>query len=54
MRPMVLHPFLRDEAVEARAYQLEAVNACLATSTLLVLPTGMGKTAVQWLSLIHI
>ena len=51
MRPMVLHPFLRDEAVEARAYQLEAVNACLATSTLLVLPTGMGKTAVQWMTI---
>ena len=51
MTPMVLHPFLQDKAVEARAYQLEAVNTCLATSTLLVLPTGMGKTAVQWMAI---
>ena len=51
MPPMVLHPFLQEDAVEARAYQLEAVNACLATSTLLVLPTGMGKTAVQWMAI---
>ena len=35
MPPMVLHPFLQDEAVEARAYQLEAVNACLATLSLI-------------------
>ena len=48
---MVLHPFLQNEVVEARAYQLEAVNACLASSTLLVLPTGMGKTAVQWMAI---
>ena len=54
MPPMVLHPFLQDDAVEARAYQLEAVNACLATSTLLVLPTGMGKTAVQWMAISEI
>ncbi|MDP6856523.1 MAG: helicase-related protein [Candidatus Thalassarchaeaceae archaeon] len=40
-----------DNEIEARAYQLEATNASLASSTLLVLPTAMGKTAVQWMTI---
>ena len=49
MRPLISHPLLVDEEIEARAYQLEAVNTSLDSSTLLVLPTAMGKTAVQWM-----
>lgn len=49
MPPMISHPLLVDNEVDARAYQLEATNATLASSTLLVLPTAMGKTAVQWM-----
>ena len=49
MPPMISHPLLVENEIEARAYQLEATNAALASSTLLVLPTAMGKTAVQWM-----
>jgi len=38
---------LRD-GIEARGYQIAATQACIRCSTLLVMPTGFGKTAVQW------
>ncbi len=43
------HDGLRDGVIEARAYQLEAVDVALSSSTLLVLPTAAGKTAVAWM-----
>ena len=43
------HDGLQDGVVEARAYQLEAVDVALSSSTLLVLPTAAGKTAVAWM-----
>ena len=49
MPPVISHPLLVENEIEARAYQLEATNASLSSSTLLVLPTAMGKTAVQWM-----
>ena len=49
--PTILdHPNLR-EGVEARAYQLLAAKQALSGSTLLVMPTGLGKTAVQWMAM---
>ena len=45
--PVLRHPLLRD-GIEARGYQIEATQACIRCSTLLVMPTGFGKTAVQW------
>ena len=45
--PVLRHPFLKD-GIEARAYQIAATQACVQCSTLLVMPTGFGKTAVQW------
>ena len=45
--PVLHHPFLRD-GIEARGYQIAATQACVRCSTLLVMPTGFGKTAVQW------
>ena len=45
--PVLRHPFLKD-GIEARAYQIAATQACIRCSTLLVMPTGFGKTAVQW------
>ena len=45
--PVLHHPSLRD-GIEARGYQIEATQACIRCSTLLVMPTGFGKTAVQW------
>lgn len=46
----VQHPFLKD-GVEARAYQFEALKYCLSASTLMVMPTGYGKTAVEWMAM---
>ncbi len=50
MKPMLSHPRLRD-GVEARAYQLLAAKQAISGSTLLVMPTGLGKTAVQWMAM---
>ena len=40
------HPLLRREAIEQRAYQVNIAASCLERSTLVVLPTGMGKTVI--------
>ena len=45
------HDGLQEGVVEARAYQLEAVDVALSSSTLLVLPTAAGKTAVAWIAI---
>ena len=50
MTPMLSHPNLSD-GVEARAYQLLAAKQAVSGSTLLVMPTGLGKTAVQWMAM---
>jgi ERCC4-related helicase len=42
----VTHELLRRDAVEERAYQVNIARACLEHSTLVVLPTGMGKTVI--------
>ena len=47
--PHVSHDMLNDGIVEARAYQLEAVDEALNSSMLLVMPTAAGKTAVIWM-----
>ena len=49
MRASLHHDGLQDGVAEARAYQLEAVDVALSSSTLLVLPTAAGKTAVAWM-----
>ena len=46
----VVHPFLKD-GVEARAYQMRALRSALTSSTLMVMPTGFGKTAVEWMAM---
>ncbi len=49
MAAYVEHPRLAKEHVEARGYQLEAVADCLGAPTLLVLPTALGKTPIEWM-----
>ncbi len=49
----VVHPDLAADIVEARPYQLQAVDDALAGSTLLVLPTAAGKTAVAWMTIVE-
>ena len=50
MTRVLSHPRL-SEGVEARAYQLVAAKQAMSGSTLLVMPTGLGKTAVQWMAM---
>ncbi|MBT3971733.1 MAG: DEAD/DEAH box helicase [Euryarchaeota archaeon] len=50
MAPTVDHPFLKEGVAEARAYQLDAVRSALGAFTLLVLPTGLGKTPIAWMT----
>lgn len=50
MMPVVIHPFLKD-GVEARAYQIRALKNALSSSCLMVMPTGFGKTAVEWMAM---
>ena len=46
--PTMIHPLLQD-GVEARGYQIRALKNALTSSCLMVMPTGFGKTAVQWM-----
>ena len=39
-------PVLRSDLIEPRAYQVNIANSCHGASTLVVLPTGMGKTII--------
>src|SRR5271157_5766196 len=40
------HPLIRPESLESREYQLSVAMRALDANTLVVLPTGLGKTAV--------
>ena len=51
MSARINHPYLSSNFVEARAYQLKALNAILDSSTLLVLPTAMGKTPIELMAI---
>jgi len=46
MGVFVAHELIRRGVVEERAYQVNIAKACLSRSTLVVLPTGMGKTVI--------
>lgn len=51
MSAFVRHPRLISGKVEARAYQLLALDEAMSGSMLLVLPTAAGKTAVAWMAI---
>lgn len=42
----VSHPLLKENSIEARAYQTSIANTACSRNTLCVLPTGLGKTAI--------
>jgi Fanconi anemia group M protein len=43
------HPLILRDSIESREYQRTLADACLRGSTLVVLPTGMGKTVIALL-----
>ncbi|MHB8584868.1 MAG: DEAD/DEAH box helicase [Thermoplasmatota archaeon] len=43
---MIDHPLLEKAQLHARGYQIELAEACIEENCLLVLPTGLGKTAI--------
>ncbi|HLY77183.1 MAG TPA: helicase-related protein [Thermoplasmata archaeon] len=44
--PNVSHPRIRPDVLEERAYQSSIADAAVRSNTLVVLPTGLGKTAI--------
>ena len=42
----VTHTFIKKDSIEEREYQRTLAHACLNSPTLVVLPTGLGKTVV--------
>ncbi len=42
-------PLIRPGLLEERAYQLEVAKSCISQNTLVILPTGLGKTAIALL-----
>ncbi len=43
------HPLVKDGAIEERAYQVNIAHVAHQVSTLVVLPTGMGKTIIAFM-----
>lgn len=49
MPEYIRHPLIRPNAVEQRLYQLDLAGKALGAPTLVVLPTGLGKTVIALL-----
>lgn len=45
----VSHPLIRPRTVERRSYQIAIAATCLMRNTLVILPTGLGKTVIALL-----
>lgn len=50
----VLHPLLKADSVEARDYQVKLGQIASQQPTLLVLPTGLGKTMIALLAILRV
>ncbi len=50
----VSHPLLKENVVEEREYQKNIAESCLKGNTLVVLPTGLGKTIIAILVMVEI
>ena len=49
MTNYIKHPLIQSDMVEQRLYQLDLAGRALSSTTLIVLPTGLGKTIVSLL-----
>jgi Fanconi anemia group M protein len=45
----ITHPLIRPDSIESRDYQLAVAMHALDGNTMVVLPTGLGKTAIALL-----
>jgi len=45
----ISHPLIKESKLEAREYQIEIAKKCLENNSLVVLPTGLGKTNIALL-----
>ena len=54
MNVAISHPLLKDNAMEEREYQINIARSCLRGNTLVVLPTGLGKTIIAILVMVEI
>ncbi len=50
----ISHPLLKENAVEEREYQVSIAKSSLRGNTLVVLPTGLGKTIIAILVLVEV
>ena len=50
MTDYLTHPLIREHSIERRAYQLAIAMRALDGNTLVVIPTGLGKTAIALLT----
>ena len=48
------HPLIKKDAVEQREYQVDLARLALRSNTLVVLPTGMGKTVIALMVLAEV
>jgi len=48
----IKHPLIKTDTVEQRLYQLALAGEAIKRSTLIVLPTGLGKTIVALLVMV--
>ena len=45
----ISRPRIVPDSVESRKYQVDMADACLKRNTLVILPTGLGKTVIALL-----
>jgi Fanconi anemia group M protein len=50
----VSQPLIKPDTLEARAYQMNITGSCLENSTLVVIPTGLGKTVIAAMVIAHV